>query len=186
VFQLILSVFAISLIAALTVVSVNYLPGWEVAAQQTTTLAKGGFSTLQNAFALRAQANGGSAPAVNTSRQDGGLAPLFQTYYSFLPRAPLGYGWTYGYTTQTQLTADGYGGDPTGGLYWFCLYPLSGGGSQAIYQGLNKARLQFPPTQFYLNINGPSNCGRAINTTAPAAFPVPVVVTFFVRYVAGN
>jgi hypothetical protein len=179
-------VVAISLIAALTLVSVNYLPGWAVAAHQTATLAQRGFGTLQNAFALRAQANAGSAPPVDTSRQDGGLVPAFQPYYSFLPRAPLGYGWTYGYTTQTQLTADGYGGDPTGGLYWFCLYPLSGGGSQAIYEGLNIARAQFPPTQFYLNSNGPAYCGRAINTTAPAAFPAPVVVTFFVRYVVGN
>jgi hypothetical protein len=185
-FQLILSVFAVSLMAALTLVSVNYLPGWTVAAQQTAALAQGGCNTLQNAFTLRAQANSGSAPAVNTSRADGGLAPSFQTYYSFLPRAPLGYGWTYGYTTQNQLTADAYAGDPTGGLYWFCLYPLAGGGSQAIYQGLSRARGQFPPTQYYLNANGPSYCGRAINTLAPSVFPAPLVVTFFVRYVAGN
>jgi hypothetical protein len=170
----------------MALVGVNYLPGWAVAAQQTAALGQSGFNALQNAFTLRAQANSGAPPAVNTARADGGLAPSFQTYYSFLPRAPLGYGWTYGYTTSSQLTADAYAGDPTGGLYWFCLYPLVGGGSQAIYQGLSRVRAQFPSTQYYLNANGSSYCGRAINTAAPATFPAPVVATLFVRYVAGN
>ena len=166
-------------------VGANFLPGWTVTAQQTNALAQAGFNALQNAFNLRAQANAGAAAAVNTTRPDGGLAPSFQAYYAFLPRTPLGYAWTYGYTTQSQLTVDGYAGNATGGLR-FCLYPPSGGGSQGIYQGLNRAGALFPNTQYYLNANGPSFCGRAIGTGAPLTYPAPVIVTFFVRYVAGN
>jgi hypothetical protein len=185
-FQLILAVIAIGLFASLALVTVNYLPTWAPAAQETADLTRTGAKTLAAAFDLRAADPAGGVPDENSSLSDGGLAAAFQPYYSFLPRAPQGYAWKYGQTTQLQLEADGYAGNSTGGLHWFCLYPAGAGGSLGTYKGFKRAQRVFPETQVYVNSGGSAFCGRALNSPDPASFPSPVAVTMFVRYVEGN
>lgn len=188
--QLILTVLTIALVASLTMASINYLPAWAPAAKDTHALVEQGAKTLERAFVLRAEANDGVAPGgadVDQLRTDGGLEPNFQDYYPFLPRAPGGYSWTYGYTMESQLIADGYAGNGAGGLYWFCLYPSSGSGAtEGQYRGFKRAQQLFPVTQFYVNTAGAAACGRPINSLHPSSFPTPAVVTLFVRYVPGN
>ena len=185
-FQLILSIIAIGLMAATVVVTLSYTPAWIATAKQAEGFAQNGLSTLDYAYYLYCQANGGTSPSVNTGSPDGGLASYFSAYYSFLPPAPAGYAWTYGFTSQSQLTSDGYTGYDTGGLYWFCLYPSTAEASQGVYRGLAEAQPNFSGTEYYLNTGGSSYCGRALNSASPGAFPAPAEVTFFVRYVAGN
>lgn len=185
-FHLILTVLAIALIAGMSLVTVNYLPGWAATAKETRELVETGVLNLEQAFLLRAKTNGGVAPSgtdVDGGRTDGGLEPIFQSYYSFLPRPPAGYAWTYGYTSETQLILDGYAGNPAEGLYWFCLYPATRNASEGQYRGLLRAQQRFPVTQYYLNIAGPSACGRPLNSPDPASYPTPATVTFFVRYI---
>jgi len=184
--QLILTVIALGLIAGLSVVTVRYLPAWAPVAQEVHELARDGARTLINAYNLRVEADEGIAPPVDVNRQDGGLDVYFRDYYTFLPRAPAGYAWTYGYTTESQLLSDGYAGNASGGLNWFCLYPVAGGASEAIFRGLQRAQRHFAETQYYVSALGVTSCGRPINTAAPSSFPAPVVVTVFVRYIPGN
>jgi hypothetical protein len=183
-FQLILTVLALSLIAAATVATVRYLPAWAPLADQTSTQVKSGFQVLERAFDLRAHDNAGAAPPVDSSRQDGGLAPYFQNYFPFMPRPPAGYAWTYGYTSQAALESDAYQGNASGGLYWFCLYPISAGGAEGIYRGVKRAQQFFPQSQFYTGPNGAVSCGHPLNSSVPVTYPATISVTFFVRYVA--
>ncbi|MDR5727389.1 MAG: hypothetical protein RB191_08170, partial [Terriglobia bacterium] len=167
--------------------TLSYTPAWVTTAKQAEGFTQQGFSTLDYAFYLYDQANGGSSPAVVTTSADGGLARYFSPYYSFLPPAPAGYAWTYGFTSQSTLAADGYTGYDTGGLYWFCLYPMSGASaSQGVYRGIMDAQPYFSNSQFFVNTGGASTCGQPVNSAAPASFPVPVTVTVFQHYVAGN
>lgn len=183
--QLIITVIALSLTAATLLVTVNYLPSWVPVAKDTEALVESGARTLEDAFLLRSEDAGGVPPGgadVDGLQLDGGLSNNFQGYYSFLPPAPMGYAWTYGWTSEAQLIADGYPGNTTDGLYWFCLYPTGAGASEGQYRGFLRAQRMFSTEQMFLNAGGASTCGRPFNVAA-GGYPAPVVITLFVRYV---
>ena len=109
---------------------------------------------------------------------------MSRQYFPFMPRSPAGYAWTYGYTSQAALESDAYQGNASGGLYWFCLYPISAGGAEGIYRGVKRAQQFFPQSQFYTGPNGAVSCGHPLNSSVPVTYPATISVTFFVRYVA--
>lgn len=180
--QLILTVLSIALMASLALATVSYAPSWLPAAEHSYVQTRRGFEKLEQAFLQRAAQNDGAAPPVDASREDGGLAPAFGALLGFVPRAPVGYAWKYGFTSESQLAADGYAGHAGGGLHWFCLYTTGPGASHAAYRGIRRSQQHFALAQFYLNLNGAMACGRAVETGAPSSFPSPVAVTLFVRY----
>jgi hypothetical protein len=186
VLHLMLTVLSIALMATVALATVSYAPTWAPAAQQSFHQVQTGFEALERAFSLRLSENEGVAPAVDPSRDDGGLAPAFIAYLNFAPRPPLGYGWRYGFTSETQLIADGYAGNSTGGLHWFCLYPTGGGASEGVYRGVRRAQQRFGVNQFYVHVSGVPSCGRAVDSGAPSTFPATLSVTLFVRHVPEN
>jgi hypothetical protein len=185
-YQLMMTVIAIVLTAAIATATIVYTPGWKTASDDAYMLARTGVQTLENAFTLATQANGGTELAVDLGQTDGGLAANFANYYRFLPKAPAGYSWKYGYSSATTLTNDSYAGNGANGLYWFCLYPSGTTMSQGVYKGFARSQKIFSGTQFYLHDGGSSFCGRAVNSAEPTVYPNDYSVTFFVRYVSGN
>lgn len=184
-FQLILTVFSIGLFAAMAVATVNYSPAWVSTAKDTQRVVDAGTQALERAFNLYAKSNGDTVPVPDGAYVDGGLGTYFSNYLSFLPAAPAGYVWKYGYTPEATLLADGYIGNASGGLQYFCLYPLSGGSSEGFYRGIRKVQQLFPETQAFVNTGGGAACGRPLNS-APSGYPSATILTLFVRYVPGQ
>jgi hypothetical protein len=193
--QLILTVIALSLIAGMSIVTVNYLPAWANGAKDAHILVRDGARTLIKAFELRAQAHDGVAPMPEDAYPDFGLAAFYSNYYPFLPRAPQGYSWFYGFTPAVTLSSYGYPGaisnnntddSSDDGLFWFCLAPVNGGASEGVYRGIRRAQQVFPETQMYVNSALGAQCGEPVNSAEPSSFPANTVVTFFVRYIPDN
>jgi hypothetical protein len=191
--QLILTVIALTLIAGLAVVTANYLPTWATHAKDAHVLVETGAKTLINAFDLRARANDGVAPLPDGDLYGNGLTAYFNNYYPFLPRAPQGYAWSYGFSNTAALLTDGYPGGVSDngtpenfdddGLFWFCLHPTGAGATEGIHRGIRRAQQVFPETQMYVHIGGAAACGHPINSADPSSFPSNTVVTVFVRYI---
>jgi len=194
-FQLILTIIGLSLIAGLSLVTANYLPAWAPHAKDAHVLVETGSKILINAFNLRAAENDGVSPMPDYGVADQGLNEYFGPYYPFLPRAPQGYVWLYGFTPASVLASENFPGvisdngttEPgqtdDDGLFWFCLVPAGSGASEGVYRGMRRAQQVFPETQMYLN---DAACGHAFNSAVFSQFPAPVTLTVFVRYVPGN
>lgn len=174
--NLILVVLSIVLTAATLYASMNYLPGWTSAANDTNRLTNHGFVSLDKAFQSATTRALGSAPAPTTGI-DGGLAVHFGADYGFLPKAPVGYAWKYGYN---------------GSDYYFCMYPLAGraGASEGMWRGLNRSRNSLPDQQYFILPGGVSACDStppsspqsAAAKAVPSSFPALVSAVYLVRY----
>ncbi len=163
--QLILTIMAIALSAALIVATVNYMPSWPKQAEITQTLGKTGFTQLQAAYKGYHTANG-VVPEPNAD-PDGGLATHFTPYLDFVPRAPDGYYWTYGRQLAGNLD------------HFFCLAPEPGTATgEGDYRGLMRLRAIFPSDQFIVHDDGLAGCGVSPVT---AERPAELGATLFVR-----
>jgi hypothetical protein len=184
--QLILVVLAILLTAMYLLVIVNYVHPANLGTNSATSygsMTVSGFEALQEAYkkatSPAASAFGvlptstlidQTAPPVNGSVPDGGLAAGFMPLYLHaLPAAPAGYMWSYG-------------GNSAAGANWFCLSPAPGLGaitSEAVYRGLVKAQSRFNG-HFAVTIGGQTSCGNPSSSGLPAGgFPADYVATFY-------
>lgn len=166
--QLLMVIMAIGLSAAALTATISYLPTWTATAEKTYTLSKAGFVTLEAAFKGYSAANGGAAP-VPSAAQDGGIG-AFQAYYSFLPKAPAGFAWKYGFN---------------GTDYYFCVYPTGTGGAVGDFRGLDRLRQVFSEQQFFVNPDGITGCGGTVSIAEPVEFPAQFAGTYLVKYVPG-
>lgn len=161
---------AIALTAVLAVVTLNYLPIWRAAADDTYYLTRTGLTTLETAYKLHARANQGSTASAWTE-----LTP----YIGFTPKAPSGYAWKFSKNTQGAGHYD-----------YFCLYPTTANvTNEGIYRGLAKVKQVFPDAQYVLHADDGTgaSCGAADGSFAePTVFPATVSATFFVQYIPGQ
>lgn len=172
--QLVITVIAILLSAAATMVSVNYLPFWSESQSESQAQAKLAMAKLESAYNLTVQANNGTAPAP-TNASDGGLMANFGGYLKFPPAAPPGYSWSYG-----QQAADG---SAYSGMDYFCLAPQSGakGLNLGQYRGILNASKIYSSAQAVVSTAG---CG-AETAALPSSFPANFYLTFYVTYTPG-
>lgn len=170
---LIMTLLAIALTSAFVMSSLSYLPAWQGAAQTSAELTQVGFSRLERAFDVYAQANG-DTPAAPTAAADGGLVANFSTLLGFVPRAPDGYAWSYG-----QRPVDG---GTYSGMHYFCLAPLSASaGNEGVVRGIVRLRQVVPQDQVVFS----DACGAVADWSAPADYPQALHATYYVVYVAG-
>lgn len=168
--NLIITLMSIALTGAIVVASVNYLPAWTGSAEEQAALVRAGFDRFETAHYLASKSTG--IEPLPTADADGGLAALFQPYYSFLPKAPAGYAWKYGRNT-------------VNGLNWFCLYSATTAGAGA-WSALRTATNYYSSERYFVHAGGEAQCGATSNMAQPEAFPVQFSATFYVRYVPGS
>lgn len=172
-FQLIIVVLAIALTAALVMVTVKYLPWWTLNANRVEDATRTSLLRLDQAYDVAARAANGVPPSV-TADPDGGFVLNFRPVMRLLPAAPQNTVWVYG---QHPVDAT-----PYSGMHYFCLKTTTGGGGdEALWRGVNRARGTFSSDQAYLN----SACGAISSVSLPTTFPAPLALTFFVAYVPG-
>lgn len=171
--NLILVLLSISLTAATLFASMNYMPGWASSAADAQHITRHGFVELEKAFQASLNRAEGQAPAP-TVEPDGGLVSNFSADYSYLPKAPKGFAWKYGFN---------------GSDYYFCMYPQQGsaGVSEALWRGMKRARKVLSDQQFFLVPGGVASCDSpspaGVNlTTDPDSFPVTVSALYLLRY----
>lgn len=191
-FSLIMVVISIALLAAMLLVTVNYLPAWKGTSDSTSATVLTALKTVRAEFAARWTADNGNgsvqsgnyqdAPVINNG-VDGGLAANFSGY-GFLPGAPAGYAWGYGHLSAAALSANGYPyGIPANGLSYFCMYPTGAGVNQGVLNGIRAAIRNFGgnANQIFLTQGTASACGSWVHSGNPPSFPYPYVLTMFVR-----
>jgi len=175
--SLIMVILSIVLMAAMLMISVNYLPAWRTVSASSETVTLNALHTLKGAFAAAWVADNPTSYQTNTytdppviNNADGGLAANFSAY-AFLPGAPAGYAWLYGHTA--------------GGFSWFCMYPIrgSGGASQGVYNGMRAALRDFGANanEVFMTAGKSRVCGSTTNSGAPSRFPANYVITLFVH-----
>jgi hypothetical protein len=171
-FNLLLVLLSISLTAATLYASMNYLPGTTSLTGDTYNLTRYGFVALDKAFdAVTTRASG--YPPAPTTEADGGLGTHFGLDYGFLPKAPKGYAWKYGFN---------------GADYYFCMYPATAGASQALWKGFVRARNVFSDQQYFIVPGAAASCDTSSPqssniTTAPGTYPATVSVIYLLRWV---
>ncbi|MBC8738489.1 LamG domain-containing protein [Paraburkholderia sp. UCT31] len=165
-YQLILVLLAIVLAAAFALATAIYTPASALLIAETSTLVQSSLNTLQNAYVNYSNANQGAVPAV-TGATDGGLSTVFSDYLPFVPQAPLGYAWSYGYNASRAQN-------------WFCLSSTNpSAATNALFTGFVRATRVLPSSQLYVTQGGAANCGTttSINTST---YTSNVALTFFV------
>lgn len=167
------------LFTMIAIATINHRPTPTLSEEETFTLIVDGMRTLESAFTLRAESTE-ELPSENAQRLDGGLEEVLHDYLPFIPRAPYGYNWAFGFTSEDELRQDGYAGEAAGGKYWFCLYPALGDVSREQAIAFKWAKHKFPSTQYYLTSGDRSACGRAVNFASSTQLVARPVVTFFV------
>lgn len=140
-FNLILTIIAIGLLAAVAVASVNYVPWWQKPALETAARVQAGLTSLDRAFQAAAQA--GALTGTFASPQEALQSLLVQPYLRFAPPAPPGYVWGLYKKDVTNP------GDPYSGLFYLCLAPssASASSSEATTAGLTRAATIASPQQ---------------------------------------
>lgn len=167
--SLLLAIIAIALQAASLFALMHYAPAWVKTAPDDARLVAAGLSSVEQAFYRYAKANGGTVPAP-TVETDGGLSQ-FQfpaRHLAFLPRAPAGFSWRYGYA----------------GDYYICLEATDSAASMrhSLYYGIKRLRKLLPDDQLVISA-GARSCGAVVDVSAAAqALPAPLSVTYFLRY----
>jgi hypothetical protein len=165
--SLILAILAVALQAASLFAVMHYAPAWLKTAPDDTRLVAAGLSSVELAFYRYAKANGGTVPPP-TLEADGGLSQ-FQVparHLAFLPRAPTGFSWRYGYA----------------GDYYICLEATDSAASMkhSLYYGIKRLRQLLPDDQLVISA-GSRSCGADVSAAAPS-LPAPLSVTYFLRY----
>lgn len=170
--QLIISVLAILLTALTLLASVNYLPHWYRAADDTDAAVRSSLKVLERSYKAYAKVNGGVGPTV-LAESDGGFGTQFRPLVKLIPPAPAGYSWSYG-----QHPSDG---SIWAGLHYFCL--SSGTAAElGTWRGLIRARPAFSAEQYFLG----NSCDAVANIAEPSSYPAPVSVTYFVTATAAD
>jgi hypothetical protein len=174
--SLITTILAISLLAAMLLITVNYLPGWQSTSKQTSALVLNSFNDLRGAFASAWTADNVNSyktgtyldpPASGTG--DGGLEANFGPYM-YTPGAPAGYTWAYGHSS-------------VNGLSYFCMYPTGSGANFGVFEGIKSAIRSFGGSsgQITLASGGSAACGSTSNSAPPASYPANYALTLFVH-----
>ena len=166
-YHLIITVMAIALVGALTMVSVSYTPSNFKHRDAYSELLEAALPKLEKAYDVATQANGGVAPTVGAGA-DGGFATTFLPYLKFTPALPPGMSLSYGLYNgaNTRYT----------GLNYFCIQVNNANSTHpaAAY----KSQHRFSADQYFVS----STCGQASNVASLTA-DQPVKITFFVAYV---
>ncbi len=173
-FQLVITVVAIALTAAVAVASINYLPFWFKTAASTELLMLDTAETLVRAYIAQARTTG-QGPAVDANSADGGLQASFGDVLKFTPGAPVGFIWTYGqHPTDSSRWS---------GMHYFCLTPVEGsqGASEGVWRGIGRVQARFSTDQLVLG----ESCGDTSAAANPSSYPAMRSVTLFVTYVPG-
>lgn len=171
--QLIITIFAIALTAAIVVASVNYLPWWYRTANITEESLIKTMSVLEQTYDVAVRAADGVAPAVIETDADRGLMANFGDLLKFTPLAPSGYTWTYG--------VHGDDGSRYANLGYFCLKPVGEGASEGVARGIMRTRNAYSPEQVVVA----STCGANSSDPTPSEYPAPLHVTMYVVYTPG-
>lgn len=174
--SLITTVLAIALLAAMLAITINYLPGWETTAANTSALMLNSFNDLRGAFAsawaadnVNGYKTGTYADPPASGSGDGGLAADFGAYM-YTPGVPAGYAWAYGHSS-------------VNGLSYFCMYPTGAGANFGVFEGMVSAIRKFGGSagEITLASGGAAACGSTTSSPAPSAYPADYALTFFVR-----
>lgn len=165
--SLIVITITIATLAALSVVAINYSPRWAPTAQLTHELAASGFVRLDKAFELASAAQPSEQPPAPDASPDGGLQGNFRAYYGYLPKAPRGLNWSYGFNAASG---------PFQNLHYFC---LSGPAvDEGVVVGLDRLSRTLGNAQAVLG----AGCG-AMTPAVPTAYPAPVALTYYMQFV---
>jgi hypothetical protein len=169
--QLIITIIAIALSAAMALVSVNYIPWWTGHAADVEKVVRGSVPLLESAYIMATRAADGVPPVV-TIEADGGLATNFMGLLRFTPAAPSNYTWVYGIHAND--------GTRYANLNYFCMQWSSNTGLVGgLSAGLERAQSVFSADQFFI---GPT-CGAITNTAETTG--APSTVTYYVAYAPG-
>lgn len=169
--NLLLVILSISLTAATLYASMSYLPSSSSTTDEGYHLTRYGFVALESAFNA-ATTRGDGYPPAPTAAQDGGLADNFAADYGYLPKAPRGYAWKYGFNGQD---------------YYLCLYPATAGASQAYWNGFNRVRRVLSDQQYFILPGGVAACEtpspQSSNLTAPPSdYPAMISLVYLLRW----
>lgn len=174
--SLILTIISIVLLAAISVVSINYLPSWSRDKADTTAVVRESVERLERGFHLYAQAHG-DVPAAVQPVTDGGLASNFTpSYLPFVSVAIKGYRWVYGATDASAPA-------PYQNTAYFCMTPTTYGalavegkvrGALSALQYLSEEQAFVAPA-----------CG-ATSSAEYSSFPAAMSFTYFVKHIPGQ
>lgn len=172
--QLIITIVAIALTAALLAASVNYLPWWQKYASDTESVVRTSAPLLEQAYDVVVRQANGVAPSVGAGA-DGGLMSNFGSVLKLPPAAPQGFTWKYGVKSG--------GSAPWAGLNYFCLEYTdeAEGAPVGAWQGLRRAAAVFSPQQYVLG----NSCGDTTSVGTPSEYPAPLALTLYVAYTPG-
>lgn len=167
--QLIIVLMSIVLTAIMVTATAIYTPASKTTTEITYALTRDGFGTLDKAYQLYTKANSGGVPVVSGAA-DGGISTNFSDFLPFLPKAPMGYQWTYGYNSSQ-------------GTNYFCLYSTNtAAANAAVLTAFTRLQSIFSAGQFVVHAGGASNCGSVANIDLSAS-PTNVALTYFVKNV---
>lgn len=172
--QLIITIVAIALTAALLAAGVNYVPWWYKSANDTEEVIRKSLPVLEQAYDVTVRQADGVAPAVQGTA-DGGLWAGFGPALGLTPAAPPGFTWRYG------LKSEGLA--PWSGLNYFCLEYTGRpeGAPVGPWQGARRATAVFSAQQLILG----NSCGQTMSAPNPPSYPAPLALTFYVAYTPG-
>lgn len=170
--QLIIVLMSIALTAVMITVTAVYTPASKTTTEINYALVKEGVRTMERAYQLYTKANNGATPAVVAQSGDGGLSSSFSDFLPFIPKAPSGYQWAYGYNA-------------TASLNYFCLYSENKEAARAAtLTAFTRAQKVFSDAQYVLHKGGASNCGSTAQLDV-SKNPEDIAITYFVRNVEG-
>lgn len=169
--QLVITICAIALSAALAVMSINYLPWWNGHAADIEKVIKNSLPILEAAYISATRATDGTPPDT-TGSEDGGLRDNFGGLLKLIPAAPPHYRWVYG---KHPIDGSRYSN-----MNYFCMKMVSNSGVLAgREEGIKRARSIFSSDQFYI---GPT-CG--VSSNIEETENAPIMVTYYVAYAPG-
>lgn len=158
-FNLILTVIAIGLLAVVAVASVNYIPWWQKPSLEAAARVQAGLVSLDRAFQAASQA--GTLTGTFASPQEALQSLLVQPYLRFTPPGLPGYSWGL---YKKDVTGPG---DPYSGLFYLCLAPSSASTppSEPTLTGLTRAAAIASPQQAVVA----SSCGATASGVGAGA-----------------
>lgn len=167
--HLIITLISISLLSALALATVNYMP-WHVRpAAEVSSVARESLTKVESAYQVAVALNNGVSPSAAGTPQEAFNTVLVEPLLKFTPAAPTGYGWSYAQFSDTAQPGSVYDG-----LHYVCLYPLDANrtSDMALERGFGQGLAAFSPAQVTLS----ETCGAKTSLTSFAKAPV---VTMF-------
>lgn len=164
--QLIITLFAIALTAAVVAATIKYIPWWYKTAADTEIVVRDSARALDAAFSLKVIDDNGVVPTPIMA-EDGGLSAYFSDYYQFTPAAPANFIWVYGKRIGDDAP-------------YFCLKAVNASvSSEGVARGMRRAMAVFSEEQVFLN----TTCGASSNMPLPnsSEYPVDIALTVLVR-----